>query len=136
VLNFAEKTIVLSFCRCKKIRGEELERLIRLTRLQLNISRLYLQGEVVDPSLCFRSTTASPSLVTKLYTLLPVMRLTKKFVTFDAATWKHIFDVYGYPLVDPNDNQPALAPGIDTRKRHFSFFDKSLNFGKVRLKNW
>jgi hypothetical protein len=104
VLNFAEKTIVLSFCRCKKIRGEELERLIRLTRLQLNISRLYLQGEVVDPSLCFRSRTTSPSLVTKLYTLLPVMSLTKKYVTFNAATWKHLFDVCGYPLVDPNDN--------------------------------
>jgi hypothetical protein len=62
------------------------------------------------------------------------MSLTKKYVTFNAATWKHLFDVCGYPLVDPNDNQ--TTPGIDKRKQHLSFFDKSLTFGKVRLKNW
>jgi hypothetical protein len=68
--------------------------------------------------------------------MLPVMSLTKKFVPFNAATWKHIFDVCGYPLVDPNDNQPAPSPSIDKRKEHLGFFDKSLNFNKVRLKNW
>ncbi|ORX61816.1 hypothetical protein DM01DRAFT_1370827 [Hesseltinella vesiculosa] len=129
--------------------------LVTRTREQLSLSRQFLNGRyMIDTSVCFRTTTASTMHVTKMYTLLPALRFTRKFVTLDAQCLARIFDQAGaqpryedYLFVGnpvamdgPNDEpsrrgrprQPVLSDYQKIKKK-FLVFWSSLDFKKPRI---
>jgi hypothetical protein len=61
--------------------------LVNVTCRQLECSKIYLKGLLMDPSVCFSSETASFASITKLFTLLPIFGFTKKFVDYDATCY-------------------------------------------------
>jgi hypothetical protein len=102
--------------------------LVHVTRRQLECSKVYLKGLLMDPSVCFSSETASFASITKLFTLLPVFGFTKKFVSFDAATWRHVMVACGAPCPDiaRRSGLPKIHSGLDV-------FERTLHLKKVRL---
>jgi hypothetical protein len=108
---------------------QQLEDIIHVTRRQLYWSKLHLEGFEMDTSICFRSETASFAATIKLFSLLPSFSLTKKFVTFDARTWRYLLSVCNAPFRhDPRDKTGyrKIEDSLDT-------FESTLNLKKVRL---
>jgi hypothetical protein len=110
----------------------EMTDIIRNTRARLERSKLYLRGSpLIRPAECFQSRTASVSLVTKLFSLLPIPRFTSKFVTFTLGCWRHVFTVAGIPLALSNQSREGYGTMVDS----LNVFMRSLKFDKVRLED-
>jgi hypothetical protein len=102
--------------------------LVHVTRRQLEYSKIYLKGLLMDPNVCFSSETASFASITKLFTLLPVFGFTKKFVSFDAEIWRHVMVACGAPcpVIARRSGLPKIHSGLDV-------FEQTLHLKKVRL---
>jgi hypothetical protein len=110
----------------------ELTRIIVCIRCQLELSSLLLSGRaMIDPSICFKSETASLTKMTKLFSLLSYFSLQRKFVTFDAVSWRRLLLECGVYLDD--DDTHDILPVIETQCKKLRVFRQSLNFKKVGL---
>lgn len=84
----------------------------------------------MDPTTCFRSKTCSSAKTTKFFSLLPNFSLQRKFVSFNAIQWRHLFNACGIRL----RHDPNAREGIDKQAEDFLTFDQSLDFKKVGLR--
>jgi hypothetical protein len=111
---------------------EALTTLINTTRNQLHLSRLFLSGDtMVDPSVCFKSETASSTRITKLFCLLPNFNLKRKFVTFNPGEWRHVLRACGIAF----DYDSRAERGIRRIEEDAWSFYQTLYFDKVGLGN-
>jgi hypothetical protein len=112
---------------------QQLIDIVRGTRRAIGLSKEYLSGDPgIDRSLCFYTDSASHAFSVRLFNILPALSLTKKFVVFDAHTWKGLL-LRCKVVFEERDASPL---GFGRIAQDTELFDDSFYMNKFRLGNW